>query len=293
VRNQGLAMERAGASLDTLIQDLRAGVAESEPQVRSLPVAKELMSALAAAAGVPVLLDAVAADYVQQARCLVGWPFLRWVRRLGPDRVSRLGLGSAEADLRRIAEGTAPAASLAQESRVELAIGDVTSTVAHGLPPRWAESVRRAVRAAQSGGVHFSQRLDAAVAGVSLQLRAPRWWRAAWVGQLTLATAMGGGLVWLGVLGVLDQVRSRAVTAPELGPVPVPLALVGGGFVLGMAFGVAGRFLVRAGGRRRREVVAAQLAAAVVGVADERVLAPIDAVLTDHRRVREALASVR
>jgi GTP-binding protein EngB required for normal cell division len=101
------AVRRLGADLDAVHADLAplAGAAVHEEVDRV--ATKDLAVALAAAAGVPAVADAVEHAYRHRAAASVGWPFTRWVRRLRPDPLRRLhlaaeGRGAAEEAAREV-----------------------------------------------------------------------------------------------------------------------------------------------------------------------------------------------
>ena len=132
---QGAVAARAAADLDRAARRLLEGVGAAEPEPNDLRGADELVGALAQAAGVPVVLDAVTADYERVARQAMGWPFLRWWRRLRPDPLSRLGLGEGtEGELRELSRSALPGATPSQKSRVELSARRVIGGVTEVLP---------------------------------------------------------------------------------------------------------------------------------------------------------------
>ena len=101
------------------------------------------------------------------------------------------------------------------------------------------------------------------------------------------------GLVWLIVLGVVSWLRLPDIRTPDLGPIPVPTALLLGGLVLGFLLGLAVRMMAGNLARSRRARAAARLDGAIGAVARDRIIEPVAAVLADHRRTREALARAK
>jgi GTPase Era involved in 16S rRNA processing len=291
VRRRGAFAGRAMADLERAAGELRPGVAAAEPDPKQLPGSEKLVGALAHAAGLPVMLDAVTADYHRQAAELTGWPPLRWWHRLRPDPLSRLGLAEGdEAQVRALTRASAPAATPAQRSQVELAVREVTDAAAEGMPQPWADDVRAAAVAPDDD---LSSALDTAVASVDLTLRRPAWWTVLTAVQVGLVALTAIGLVWLLVQGAGALVAGGAPSAPSIGPFSLPVLLLLGGAILGGAVALAARWFVRLGARQRRSRVAARLRSAVSAVAVERVIAPVAAVVIDHRTVREALARPR
>jgi len=291
VRRRGAFAGRAMADLERAASELRPGVATDEPDPKQLPGSEKLVGALAHAAGLPVMLDAVTADYHRQAAELTGWPPLRWWHRLRPDPLSRLGLAEGdEAQVRALTRASAPAATPAQRSQVELAVREVTDAAAAGMPQPWADDVRAAAVAPDDD---LSSALDAAVSTVDLTLRRPAWWAVLTAVQVGLVALTAIGLVWVLVQGIGALVGAGAASAPSVGSISLPVLLLVGGAILGGVVALAARWFVRLGARQRRSRVAGQLRSAVSAVAVERVIAPVAAVVIDHRTVREALTRPR
>jgi len=290
VKRQKIVVERAAADLDAAAAALEAGVGESEVDPEQLGGHDELVAALSSAAGVPVVLDAVAADYRRRAVRHVGWPFLRWIARLRPDPLTRLRLGPVEEDVRRLARSSLPAPTPAQRSRVELAVHEVTSQAAQTLPPRWADAVRGA---AAKPGADLTDALDTAVMSVDLGSAEPSWWWGTATVHLALAASAVIGFVWLALLGVLGWLRLPDLDPPRIGTVPLPTVMLLGGVAAGLALAGIGRWLTVAGARRRREKIAGRLRSAIAWEAQARVLQPVMEVLQRHRAVREYLQGER
>ncbi len=91
----------------------------------------------------------------------------------------------------------------------------------------------------------------------------------------------------MGVFSVLQLPRLRT---PDLGPVPVPTALLLGGLLLGFLLGAGVRLIAARSARGRRQRAARRLNDAVTAVARERILAPVVAVLKAHRETRQSLS---
>jgi GTPase Era involved in 16S rRNA processing len=287
VQRQETTAERAAADLDGARAALAACLAPTEPDARTLSGADELVGALAAAAGLPVVLNAVETDYSRRASGKIGWPPVRWAAALRPDRLSRLRLGAAEGELRRLSRASLPAPTPSQQARVEIAVRAVTSSAANALPTTWGNAVRRA---STRPGADLSEALDGAVVSVDLAHRPPPWWAGVTVAQYVLAGAGVIGMVWFLVLFAL-AVFGRYPGAPSAGPVYLPTLLFYGGLGGGLALALVARVFVRVGAKRRRSKVAALLRQAVSAVAFEHVVSPVAEVLADHRAVRQSLES--
>jgi GTP-binding protein EngB required for normal cell division len=288
VQGQGAFLTRASADLDQAARRLAKGLSGSEPDVRTLPASEDLVSAMASAAGLPVLLETVASEYRRQASAAVSWPFLRAWRALGTDPLRRLRFaGQTEERLRELTQASLTAPSPAQRERIDLAVGQVVTAVAERLPPRWA----RAVRSVTAPHVdELTGELDKAVGEVDLRVRRPWWWLLLAGLHLVLAAAAVVGFVWLILLGVLRWLNQPRPPTPFVGSVALPTLLLAGGLLLGVALGLAGVWLGRRGARRRRAEAVQELRSAVAEVAWRNVVSPVEEVLTDHRAAREALA---
>ena len=288
VRRRAAVAERAAADLTATAADLARGVAKDD-SVGRLPGTEDLVGALAAAAGVPSMLESVEADYQRRATAATGWPFLRLARWVRPDALARLQLDPvSESDVRRLTRPTVPEATPAQRSQVELALHQVTAAAVDRLPTRWADEVRRAAATAAEDD-HLAGALDHAVAEVDLELRPPGWWRGMFALHLVFAAMAVAGLAWLVVLGATGVFGSGSTNPPQVGSLPLPTALFLTGLLLGLLLALAGVVLARSGAGRRRARIAAELHRAVGEVARERVIDPVAAVLDGHRITADAL----
>ena len=288
VQGHSAFLARASADLDEAARRIAKGLAAAEPDARHVPAAEDLVSAMASAAGLPVMLDTVAAQYRREGASAVSWPLARWWRALGSDPLHRLGLaGETEEELRELTRASLASPSPAQRERVDLAVRQVASDVAENLPPRWGDAVRTATAPHVD---ELAGALDAAVAEMDLTPRRPLWWTLVAGLQYLLVACAVVGFVWLAVLGVLRWSGASAPTTPYAGPLPLPTVLFVGGLVGGALLGWAGAVLARRGARRRRSRALEQLRAAVGEIAWSRVVAPIVTVLGEHRTAREALA---
>jgi GTP-binding protein EngB required for normal cell division len=284
VGRRGAFVGRAQADIEAVAAELRPGLGGSEADPATLPGTPQLLSALADAAGLPVLLDAVTADYRRRGLESVDWVVRRWWQLLRPDPLSKLGLSAEdEAQVRQLTRPEAPTATSAQRARVELAVRELTRASAEGLPGPWSSSVHSAAVATSD---ELSEAIDEAVAAVDLTSPSPGWWRLWAVLQTLLVVASAVGLVWwmLTFLGV----PSARISGTSLA-----LLLFLDGLGLSAVLALVGRWLAVAGAGRRRARLDTALQDAVGAVAVERVVAPIASVLIDHRSARLALTDSR
>ena len=307
VAGRAAAVTRLEGDLRSVAGKLRAEVADTEPRLDER-VDADLVDALSRAAGLPVVLAAVERDYRREAWSRTGWPFTRWVRALQPDPLRRLRLrtdrggdrrGSdrggdraaqdaiTAADVRAVlGRSSLPPATPAARSSVELATRDLGDRAGAALPQRWADSV---AAAATPPGDDLGDALDRAVMRTPLRARNPWWWAAVNAVQWLLALSAVLGLAWLAALAVMAWLRLPPLDTPRVGILPLPTLMLLGGLVLGIALSAVARPLARVGARRRRALVARRLRESVWGVAQELIIAPVQAVLDRHRTTRDRL----
>jgi hypothetical protein len=293
------ALRRVSADLDDVAAELADVVAGPARNELSVGTARELVTALSAAAGVPAVGAAVQRAAVHRAVAATGSPYTRWLRRFRPDPLRRLHLDRVRprtapaepAEGTPVARTSLPTASAVERSRVDLALRALADQAADGLPEPWPDTVRAAAR---SRSDDLPDALDRAVATTDLGLdRKPVWWRAVGLLQVLLAVlALAGGL-WLAGLYVLTVLRLPEPQTPDVGELPLPTALLLGGLLAGLLVALLARLPARIGARRRRVAVESRLRTAVTGVADELVLAPVAAELAAYGGLRDAVGRLR
>ncbi|GGN03387.1 hypothetical protein GCM10009721_33380 [Terrabacter tumescens] len=289
---QRLKADIVGASLR-----LRPGVADSEADVGRVP-RDELDASLARAAGVPIVLDAVARDYRREAFAHTGWLFARWTKGFAADPLRRLRLDRTGgrppihveidgADVRAVlGRSSIPAPTVSTVSAVDLATRSFVREASEGLPVRWAQAAEEAV---DRGDGALTDSLDRAVIGTSLRARRPVWWFVVNILQWVLGLVALAGLVWYAVLWGFALLQLPRPETPSVGILPLPLVMLVVGVLIGIGLGVLSRWWARIGARHRRTVVGKRLTESVATVADEHVLIPVDEVLLRHRETREHL----
>ncbi|WP_426566238.1 GTPase [Angustibacter sp. McL0619] len=299
--------QRLSADLDTVAEELTKEVGEPHRPASALLEGSGLTPALESAAGVPRVVSAVGQAYQRDAVGAAGWPVTRWTRRLRPDPLRRLHLRPAvEGGSKRGADADAANNALqldadlarsslsrptpGQRAAVELALRRVGDQAAQGLPARWATAARAA---AEPSPADLSDAVDQAIVSADLGLTRPRWWMVLAAVQLVLLLAAIAGLVWLVVLAVTAWLKLPEPGTPYLGAIPVPTLMLIGGLVIGILIGLVVRWVAPAAGRRRGARVSKRLSKAVQAVAEQRVVAPAEQVLADHRATLDALQRAR
>ncbi|OFE16061.1 ABC transporter [Humibacillus sp. DSM 29435] len=301
VAGHAASRRRLRADIVAAAITLRAGVADDEPEAMELP-RPELDSALARAAGVPIVLDAVARDYRREAFAHTGWLFARWTRGFAADPLRRLRLdrsGDANpipvdiqtSDVRAVlGRSSIPSPSVSAVAAVDVATRSFVRSASDGLPVRWAVAVEDAV---DQGEGALRDALDMAVLGTSLRARRPAWWLVVNLMQWTLGLLALAGLAWLAVLWGIGLAQLPRPDTPSLGILPVPLVMLVGGLLLGVGLGALCRWWARVGALRRRATIAKRLASSIATVGDDRVAAPVAEVLGRHRETRRQLDRAR
>lgn len=297
VAGHAASRQRLKADVVGAATKLRPGVADSEADVGRVP-REALDASLARAAGVPIVLDAVARDYRREAFAHTGWLFARWTKGFASDPLRRLRLDRTGgrppipveidgADVRAVlGRSSIPAPTVSTASAVDLATRSFVRDASEGLPVRWAQAVEDAV---DGGDGALSDSLDRAVIGTSLRARRPVWWFVVNILQWVLGLVALAGLIWYAVLWAFALLQLPRPETPAVGILPLPLVMLVVGVLIGVGLGILSRWWARVGARHRRTVVGKRLTESVAAVADEHILIPVDEVLLRHRETREHL----
>jgi len=245
-----------------------------------------LTTALAAAAGVPVVVSALERSTRRRGTAATGWPLVRWVRRLRPDPLARLHVGDPAA------RTSLQPATPVQQASVTTALRRARDSAGEDLPQAWRDDLRRTVEGRE---VRLAGQLDRAVAGTDLGPDAtPLWQRAVGGLQWLLLLAAVTGALWLlALVGLAYLQLDDVVPLPRVEGIPVPTLLLLGGLLTGALLAVLVRPLVGAGARRRGQHVERRLRRSVAGVVSAEFLEPLEQARTDHRRFCEAVARAR
>jgi len=282
--------ERVGADVKAVATQVLAVSGDGEPAGIGDDDRRRLVDALAAAAGVDVVADAVGRSYRRRALAATGWPVTRWLAKLRPDPLRRLRLDREGVDP-ALVRTSLPATTPIQRARSDAAIRRVGDAAADGIGGQWTATIRSAAKAAAA---RLPDALDQAVAATDLQVdRRPRWWSVANAVQWVAVIAAVVGGLWLLALAVVGYLRLPEVPTPEVGSVPVPTLLFLGGILLGVGLAVVCMFAARVGGRRRAAEVRQRLRKSVGEAADEVVVKPVTAEVDRYRAFRQAAIVAR
>ncbi|GAA1489104.1 GTPase family protein [Brachybacterium sacelli] len=239
-----------------------------------------LVEDLATAARIDPVARAVGASYRFRASGRVGWPALRWARKMRPDPLRRLGIGT-ERDGEGLERTSLPEADAATRARASGGVRRFADAASLGGSDPWRAAVRGAARARED---ELPDALDQAVAGADLRARRSSWWWPVldvlqWLAMLTWVV----GLAWLTLNVLLAFLQVPAPPMPMIEelwiPIPLPTALLVLGVAAGILIGLAGGGLaaVTAIGHRRR--ARRVLRSRVQEVTHEHVVEEVDAEL--------------
>lgn len=284
-------MTRARLEADLRAVAARMDEASGSARTRELPKERvaALEDALAEAAGVPTVVDAVERSTRLRAGRATGWPVTAWLSRFRPDPLKRLhlDLGSAGKQLTGRSRTSVPQITQVQRARVDSEVRALAEDTSTGLARPWAESIRRA---SVSRLPDLGDGLDRALGETDLGVeRMPVWASAVRALQWLLIVTAVAGAGWLGTLAVMGYLKVPEPSTPRLGGFPVPTLLLLGGVALGVLLAVFCRFLVAATARRRARAADRRLRAAVRTVSQELVIAPVEAELLAYTTVRTGL----
>lgn len=291
VAERQAALRRLSGDVDAVVADLEPLVGPEPPSTRPGDAsAQELTRALAGAAGVPTVAQAVEGAYRHRAVSNTGWPLLRSWRKLRPDPLRRLHLPGRDPDApgeSLVAATSVPDPTAAQRSSLTLAIRAVADRHGAGLPTPWPAAVTAAARSRQAD---LPGALDHAVAATDLGMdRRPVWWRVVGVLQWVVTLTALAGLVWLLLGYAVRLLGLPPLEHPTLGVVPWPTVLLLGGLLAGLLIAALTRPVVGWAARRARARAERRLLTSVGSVGEKYVLDPVWAVLTRYGTGRDAL----
>lgn len=248
-----------------------------------------VVAAMAEAAGVRTVTDAVARSHQSQGTRRVGWPFTRWLGRMRPDPLRRLHLPSGGGSGART---SLPPATEVARARLATTVRDLAEHAGGDLAGDWRDALRHEVLGRVDG---LADRLDATVAATDLGVdRSPRWWSLAAALQWVLALMALAGGVWLAVLAALGYLQLGDPGTPDLvGEIPLPTAMLLGGGGAGIVLAALARPLVALGARRRARRADRRLRRRLDDLAESALLAPAADVVARHRSFCDALRRAR
>lgn len=264
------SLMRAEADLSDAMATLREPLGPTEVSAKANG---NLITGLAEAAGATPAAGVAQRHHARQGQLMMGWPFTRWLRRLGR---------------KPLADLPGPGRSGVGESRADLAIRDYAEEVAGSASAPWPAALRAAAFAHRDS---LMEDLRSIVGRETVSAGArPRWWSIfAWLQRVLAVTAITG-LVWLITVAILGGFF-RFDTEPLLPPTPeadwiaLPSTLLIGGAVLGLILSVLVRFPLSVGAARRGRSARKAIEAGVRNHAESRVIAPVSVVVEDQTEI--------
>ncbi|HEY0891110.1 MAG TPA: YfjP family GTPase [Nocardioides sp.] len=279
---------RLEADIKGVAGRLEAVSGTAKPRSLAAGRIEALDDALAEAAGVPTIVDAVHRATTMRAGRATGWPLVSWISSLKPDPLKRLhlDLGSAGKELTGRARTSVPEPTAVQRARVDSEVRALADDASAGLGTPWQESIRRA---SVSRVDDLGDRLDGALGSVDLgAAKLPVWAGLVRVLQWLLILAAVAGGVWT-LAAFFSGSLDDADRTPQVGGIALPILLGVGGVALGIVLAIVCRFLVAATARSRAARADHRLRSAVEEVARELVVAPVEAELAAYSEVRTGL----
>ncbi len=291
VAERRAVVKRIDADVDWVASELFGATGDATPGQVAKGARSTMIDAAIDVSGIDAAADAVGDAYRYRASLQAGWPPVRWMKRLKPDPLRRLGLGSSSSSSDGPGSGSVvatiesisvrrsslPAASSLANAALASAGRDLVASSAEGLPELWVQRIDGTVQSSLSD---LPDEIDRAIGTTTLPVSPARWWTVVGVLQSLFTVALVAGLVWLGVLFALGWFRVPEPPTPKLGAFPLPtlLALVGG--LAGFLLSVMVRKAASVGGRRRTFAARSQLGAVVGRVVDGHVISLVNTELS-------------
>ena len=284
VADKRMTAGRIEADVRAAAADLQAAAGDAPTRTLTDERVARLDAALAEAAGVPTIVEAVERSTQRRAGRATGWPLLSWTSRFRPDPLKKLELDlGADAAALRGSGRTAPQTTAVQRATIDAEVRGLADDVSQGLAAPFAESVRRAATARLP---EVGDRIDAGLRGVDLDAeRLPVWAGLVRVLQWLLVLAALGGAVW----SVAALASGGLGDLPRVAGVALPLVLLVGGVAVGVLLALVCRGLVAGTARTRAATADARLREAVSSVSAQLVVAPVRAELDAYTALRTGL----
>ena len=300
VAERRAVVARLDADVDWLAERLAVEVGDRDPEPVSTSARAELARAFTSASGAAAVAGAVSDAHRHRAAQALGWPPIRWVGRLRPDPLRRLGLDRGRADppggvaeTAVVARTSRPTISRVSEASVASAVRAVADDTGRGLPDQWR---RRLAEVSTARRDDVADALDRAIGSTELPTGRPGWWSAVAGLQWALTAVAAAGLLWLIAIGVVAWLGLPDLPTPELRAIPWPTAMLLGGVAAGLLVSLLARAVAAVGARRRGAVALRALGRAAAKSSSELVVAPLDdevRALAELRRLALGLRSSR
>jgi GTPase Era involved in 16S rRNA processing len=282
--------QRLAADVAKAATELARASGEGEARGIKANAKARLASELAAAANVPVVVDAVQRSFKRESARRTGWPVTRWLLRFRPDPLRRLNLGRGDTRP-ELSRTSLPPAGAPERARTDAAVRDFVDDASTGAPGPWRAAIRAVAR---DGREQLPDALDQAIAGTDLKAaKRPVWWALFNSLQWLAFVVAVGGLGWLGVLAALGYFQMPVPDVPRTEGWPWPTLMVAGGVALGILLAIVGRFLGGWAAKLRASGAAKRLKVSVAAVAEKRIVEPVEVEMTRLKAFNAALKDAR
>ena len=282
IREKQSARERIGADVQPVAERLAAVSGTAEVPVVDEGERQRFRDSLSDSVGVPTVVDLVRSIAVERGVRLTSWPILRLITRPRKDPGHRIGVDS-EVSPSALMQASTPELR-AQRGHADSAVRELAEHAARDLTQPWVRSVRSATTG-RSGEIVDA--VDDAVESADLGLdRAAPWMRTVNIVQWLLLVVAVVGLVWGVTVTVSD---GTGLPDPEIGGTSVPLIAAGVAIIAGIVIGIVSRICVHVSAKRKASEADAVLRQSIGRVADEQILAPLDAELKAYGQTRSGL----
>lgn len=279
---------RLAADLKKTVTQLWPLVAvEPEGDVVDRGLVRSLVETLAAAAGVPAILDEIEREYLASATAATGWLVPRWLSEFRTNQVLRL---APAADLPEPAGGL-PEQAAVQRASSALAARELAESAAKRLPQPWRIASAKAALASED---EIPTAIASGISKVDLAVTTqPKWWRTVGILQRVAITTAIVGLSWLLIGLVSASFGATVALNPRPLGFPVSAMLLTGGLALGLLLTAAVKPMIGFAARAARARARRRLHSAVAEVASDLVVAPVRRVLQAYSDARVALSRAR
>lgn len=287
VADKAATRARISTNIAEVARGLRQISGDAPPPTLKEQDQADLRAALADAAGVPVIVEAVERVSATRARSATSWPLTSWLGRFKRDQFRDLNLDVEGREFVARAKAALPQPGQVQGARVDGTVRDLADRLSTGLTRPWSAAIQRA-SVARLGEV--SERLDTAMARSRIRVgRPPLWAQVVRVVQWALLLIAVAGGLWLAASSGADFLPDPQQPDVEVAGLGLPALMLIAGLALGALLGVVGRLLVDRGAKARAQQADHELRSAVNQVADELVIVPLVRELEAYRTATEGL----
>jgi len=287
IRAKSSARERLSSDISAAANAIAQVAGTSQVPGISSVDRQALDDALVDCAGVPQIVDAIAASTQRRAAIRTGWPVARLLGRLGRDPLEDLDLDGGLSQS-ALTDAGIPVATNVQRAQAELAIREFADKASVGLESPWRDAIRDASNPPGDGII---EALDQAVStnGVGVA-KSAWWWRAVQSLQWLAFAVMLAGLGWLAAQAVEHYVPPVSLPdVKDIAGLTAAAAVAGGAAVLGIVLGILSKVFARISGRRKANRVGRQSRLAIAQVAEELVIAPVQAEIDAYATYRDGI----